>query len=226
MIFHDWIIPISLIITLGSLADNAEELMFIAYFSLFGLFYLLGNSNSFLSHKPRYNFYKMSGSLGTIVLLLMLSFDWFWDELYVADLQLKEIIFSPEFWASLILTVPALWLLYIQQKGRGSSGIKPLSIVFILFILTFIIGQYSIIAVVLINLILFAVGILTIREGAREDNLGTLNYGLIIITALVICRFFDTDLSFVIRGILFLLVGAGFFATNYFMLNKRKINEK
>ena len=33
------------------------------------------------------------------------------------------------------------------------------------------------------------------------------NYGLIIITALVICRFFDTDLSFVLRGLLFISVG-------------------
>jgi hypothetical protein len=155
----------------------------------------------------------------------MLSFDWFWDELYVADLKLNEIIISPEFLASVILTVPALWLFYVQQKEKNISQLKPISTVFILFILTFIIGQFSIIAVVLINLIIFAVGILTIREGAREDNLGILNYGLLIITALIICRFFDTDLSFVIRGILFLLVGAGFFATNYFMLNKRKLNE-
>jgi hypothetical protein len=78
---------------------------------------------------------------------------------------------------------------------------------------------------VLTNILVFAIGILTIRDGAKFDNLGVLNYGLLIITALVVCRFFDTDLSFVIRGGLFVSVGIGFFATNYWMLKKRKLND-
>jgi len=39
---------------------------------------------------------------------------------------------------------------------------------------------------------------------------------------LIICRFFDTNLSFVLRGLLFVLVGLGFFAMNYWMIRKRK----
>jgi hypothetical protein len=42
---------------------------------------------------------------------------------------------------------------------------------------------------------------------------------------LAVCRFFDTDLSFIIRGLLFVTVGIGFFATNYWMIKKRKANE-
>ncbi|MEM6542707.1 MAG: DUF2157 domain-containing protein, partial [Bacteroidota bacterium] len=61
--------------------------------------------------------------------------------------------------------------------------------------------------------------------GAKQDHLGILNYGLLILTALVVCRFFDTDLSFVVRGIMFVSVGAGFFVANYLMLKKRKANE-
>jgi len=95
---------------------------------------------------------------------------------------------------------------------------------FILFIVTFILGLSSQIAVVLINICAFVIGILTIRDGARHNSLGILNYGLLIITALVVCRFFDTDLNLVIKGILFMSVGAGFFATNYRMLKKRRSN--
>jgi hypothetical protein len=79
--------------------------------------------------------------------------------------------------------------------------------------------------VILTNFFVLAIGILTIREGAKQNHLGILNYGLLIITALVICRFFDTDLSFILRGILFMLVGAGFFAANYWMMKKRKTND-
>jgi hypothetical protein len=52
--------------------------------------------------------------------------------------------------------------------------------------------------------------------------LSLLNYGLLILTALIICRFFDLDMSFVARGLLFVLVGAGFFAANIWMVKKRK----
>jgi hypothetical protein len=141
------------------------------------------------------------------------------------DFHFNEIIVSPEFIASAIISLSAIVLLYLQQKSKALSEIKPLAFVFILFIATFILGLSLPIAVVLINLIVFSICILTIRDGARQNHLGILNYGLLVITALVICRFFDTDLSFVIKGILFLFVGFGFFATNYRMLKKRKTNE-
>ena len=64
-----------------------------------------------------------------------------------------------------------------------------------------------------------------IKKGVDEDSLLILNYGLLVITALVICRFFDTNLSFVLRGLLFIVVGAGFFAANYLLIRKRKAND-
>ncbi len=222
MIFHNWIIPLSVIISLGTIAKKTDELMFIAYFSLFGLLYLAGNSSFFTQQNPRNNGYKILGSLGTIVLLLTLSFDWFWEDLRREGFQLNQIISAPEFFASLIISLLAGWLFYLQHKNKTLSDIKPLALIFILFIVTFIIGLSFSIAVVLINLYVFAIGILTIRNGAKQDHLGILNYGLLIITALVTCRFFDTDLSFVIRGIMFVSVGAGFFAANYWLLKKRK----
>jgi len=225
MIFHNWLIPLSVIITLGTVAERADELMFIAYFSLFGLFYLVGNLEFFTKQRPINNGYKPLGSLGTIILLLTLSFDWFWEDLRMSDLQFNEVITSPEFLASAIISLLGVGLLYLQQKNKALSDIKPIAPVFILFIVTFIVGLSSPISVMLINLFVFAIGIMTIRNGAKQDHLGILNYGLLIITALVVCRFFDTDLSFVIRGILFVCVGVGFFAANYWMLKKRKTNE-
>ena len=98
-----------------------------------------------------------------------------------------------------------------------------MEVAFIAFAFIFIIGiNSSTIAAVLINLLVFTMGVLTIRQGADENHLGILNYGLLIITALVICRFFDAKISFFIRGILFLLIGFGFFFVNYWMLKKRK----
>lgn len=225
MIFHNWLIPLSVIITLGTVAKRTDELMFIAYLSLFGLTYLIGDLDFFTKQRPKNSGYKVLGFIGTIVLLLTLSFDWFWEELRGEDFLFSEVITSPEFFASAIISLFAGGLLVLQLKNKSLNDIKPITPVFILFIITFIIGLSSPLSVMLINILVFAIGILTIKDGAKLDNLGVLNYGLLIITSLVVCRFFDTDLSFVMRGGLFVSVGIGFFATNYWMLKKRKSND-
>ncbi|MEM9545211.1 MAG: DUF2157 domain-containing protein [Bacteroidota bacterium] len=226
MTFHNWIIPLSVVITLGTIAKNVDDLMFMAYINLFGLLYLIGHLDFFSQQKLRNNAYKLLGSLGTVVLLLALSFNWFWEELRTKSIPFDEIIGSPEFFVCAITFVLAGGLLYVHLKHRRLSDIKPSALIFVLFVITYTIGLFSSFAIVLINLFVFTIGILTIREGAKNDHLGILNYGLLIITALVMCRFFDTNLSFVVRGIMFVSVGAGFFATNYWMLKKRKINEQ
>lgn len=222
MIFHNWLIPLSVIITLGIVADGIGELMFIAYISLFGLIYLIGELDFFTKQRPRSNGYKILGFLGTIILLLILSFSEFWEDLRGEDFSFNVVISSPEFLASAILSLLAAGLLTLQLKNKSLHEIKPIAPVFVLFIIIFMIGLSSALSVVLINMLVFAIGILTIRDGAKLDSLGILNSGLLIITALVASRFFDTDLSFVIRGALFVTVGIGFFATNYWMLKKRK----
>ncbi len=224
MFFHHWAIPLSMIATLGTLANRNNELIFIAYVSLFGLFYLIGNNDFFTQQKTRNNSYKLLGSLGTIVVLLILSFDWFWAELRNGDFYFNELIKAPEFLAATILSLLTGGLFYLQYRGKPLSDIKPVAPIFILFIATFFLGFSTPFVVVLINLYVLTIGILTIRDGAKLDSLEILNYGLLIITALVICRFFDTALSFVLRGLLFISVGAGFFIANYQILKKRKAN--
>lgn len=224
-IFHNYFIPLSIVITLGTVAKSMEELMFIAYFSLFGLLYQIGSLKGFKKQKLSNNSYLIIGSLGTIVLLLALSFDGFWKELRYTTFHFSEIIVSPEFYVSALFTLLAGTLQYRKHYLRDLAGIKPISVVFVGFIVTFFIGLASPVAILIINILLLAIGILTIIDGAKQDHLGILNFGLLIITALIACRFFDTDLSFVIRGLLFISVGFGFFMTNYWMLKNRKTHE-
>ena len=69
--FHHWLIPLSLTICLGTLADNADEWMFVAYMSMFGAFYLFGNSGLFDRKSILANGYIVLGSLGTVFILLL-----------------------------------------------------------------------------------------------------------------------------------------------------------
>lgn len=224
-VFHHWLVPLSVIIVLGTVAVRTDELMFIAYFSLFGILQLLGERDFFRQQKTVNNAYRMLGSLGTLVMLLTVSFEWFWNDLIREGLYLMQVMAAPEFYASLILSGVAMVLLFLNLRDRPLRRCNPLSPIFLLFIVTFVLGLFSPAAVWLMNGAVLAIGILTIRDGAKHDHLGILNFGLLIITALVICRFFDTDLSFVIKGILFVSVGAGFFAMNYWILKTRKTND-
>ncbi|MEO1260342.1 MAG: DUF2157 domain-containing protein [Bacteroidota bacterium] len=219
MVFHNWLIPLSVTIVLGTIADRSDEIMFVAYLSLLGLFYLIGYLPFFKNKRRISNGYPIIGSLGTVGILLFLSFEWFWDELETKDISFA----SPEFFVSVIISIAASALLFWKIKNIRENKVMPMEVMFILFIPIFFIGLGApVLATILINLLVFTLGVLTVWQGAKENHLGILNYGLLIITALVICRFFDTNISFVLRGILFLIIGFGFFFTNYWMLQKRK----
>ena len=114
-------------------------------------------------------------------------------------------------------------LFYKLNKGKSLKQLDLVEIVFAIFIILFVLGFFTIfIPVIIVNLLVFLIGLSIIKLGANQNHLGILNFGLFTITALIICRYFDTNLSFVFRGILFVIVGAGFFGANYWMLRKRK----
>ena len=225
MLFHNWLIPIAVLITLGTVANNNEEIMFISYLSLLGIFYQIGNSNVFQQQKFRNNSYLILGALVTIGLLLSLSFSWYWNDLQVHEFQFNELRDYSELISAILFFIISLVILIQQFKKELLVKSTFVEYVFIVFTLAFFIGLKFHFSSIIINCIIFIIGILTIKRGERKNHLGILNFGLIIITSLVISRFFDTDLSFIIRGLLFVSVGTGFFITNYWMLKKRKENE-
>ncbi len=79
--FHSWALALSITICLGLLADDRGELIMIAYMSLFSGYVLMSQLKPFETGRVLSNAYLVMGSIGTIVLLLALSFDWYWDEL-------------------------------------------------------------------------------------------------------------------------------------------------
>lgn len=225
-IFHHWFIPLSLTICLGTVARNTEELMFVSYISMFGAFYLLGTSAWLSGKKIFSNGYLVIGSLGTMCLLLVLSFRWFWDDLSEEKNRGTWLFSSPEMLAAIAFSLIALVLLILHIRSRKGEPVNLMGFIFAGFIVIFFTGMSdALTATIATNLLLLAAAIFTINRGNRLNHLGILNYGLLIITALVICRFFDTDISFILRGLMFVAVGAGFFIANNQLLKKRKQHE-
>ena len=218
--FHTWLIGLSLVTCLGTLTEGHDELIFIAYFSLLSGFVSLGQLRPYHDQRLISNAFLVIGSIGIISTLLSLSFKWFWNDLNYADLD--NMFTSSEFIAGIGTTVFASYLLYRCLMKYSLFTINLKSFAFFVFIILFALGfNFPMVSQVLTNISIFVFAVITMLSGARQDRLSILNYGLLILTALIICRFFDTNMSFVLRGLLFVAVGAGFFTVNYYMIKKR-----
>ena len=219
--FHSWLLTLSLTICLGVFADKHGELIMIAYMSLFSAFVIAGEMPAIDTGRVISNAFLVVGSLGVIISLLILSFDFYWDEL--EDSRSERFFDSIEFIVSAVCAIIAGALLVLTFRTKSFAEVNSKSFAFIIFILLFFIGlQVPTLSQLLVNLVILLFAIHTIRNGAQRNHLGILNYGLLIITSLILCRFFDTDFSFVVRGLLFISVGVGFFVANYMMIKKRK----
>lgn len=219
LLFHHIAIGLSLTIMLGSLANESEPLIFVAYMALLGLFIQISKTSYFRSENPLTNAYQLLGFCGTMYIMYLLSFDWFWFE----DFNRNISLLSVEGFVSILLISANIWLMMIRKKDWPFDLVE---MVFLVFALLFFIKLNEAIPIVLINLLTLGIGIQTAWRGSRADHLGIVNLGLIIVAILVTCRFFDSDLSFVSRGILFVLVGVGFFGANYWMVKKRRANDQ
>jgi len=214
----NWIIPLSITIVLGAFVKANYSIGFLLYIILFGLFYNVGKFPFFENQALRRNGYLIIGSVGTIIVLLWTSFKWIWEDV------IREVAyFSQEFYIAIVLFLLGIGLLLYSKIKGWIKSFNLFQYVFILFAILFSIGFVSeSIPTILVNILVFALGLITIKIGADSFHFGVLNYGLCIITSLIVCRFFDTNMSFVIRGLLFVVVGFGFFITNYIMLKKQK----
>jgi hypothetical protein len=217
----NWLLPISITISLGGIAHHNEELMFIGYMSLFSLFYLIGKLDVFAQNKPINNGFRFIGTIGALVILFISSFKYFWEMFGKSNLEFKLSI--PEYLTAILLSFAAAFLFLFQNKSKSIISIDFFGSIFILYIALFNLGfHYILLPLVLTNLLILGIGIFFIYKGIQSVQLSTMNFGLIILSILIICRFFDTNLSFVNRGLVFISIGVGFFFANYKMIQKNK----
>ena len=221
-LFHNWFISLSIVICLGTIAHKNGHLLYLSYMSLFTIFYFIGKTAFFDKQNLKNNSFLIIGKLGILYLLLLYSFKWFWDKSFYKTVY-SETLLSIEFITAFVLTLIAAFFFYKRNSPTNFKEISLSELVFLMNIFPLISGyEFSIVA----NAIVLFIGIFEVKRGIKLNHLGILNFGLLLITILITCRFFDTDLSFVIRGILFITIGLGFFLANYFILKKRNRNEK
>lgn len=212
----NWLLPLSPIIVLGSFT-NGHSLSFVCYIAFFGLLYNIGQLPLFKSQGLRRNGYAVMGSLGSVVLLTFLTFEWFWKDVIHESHDQQELLVTVTLFLAGILVLGYS----LSKKLLGHPNLFQFAFLIVgALYATHHLGWAH--NVILTNVLVAALGIVAIRIGIRKSSFGVLNYGLLILTALITSRFFDTNLDFIVRGILFISVGAGFFFTNYLLIRKQR----
>jgi uncharacterized membrane protein len=219
--FYNWLIPLSLTICLGILGKSNEDLLLLAYLSLFGIFYIVGKSRFLEKVSLSSNGLQIVGAFGSVFILLMTSFREVWKDIQTEHYDME----SQEFIAFSVLSLIGLALLAYVLSASHWKKVFPFGYIWLVFIPIFFLGLSTNLAVIIINLMVLIIGVSTVKRGADGAHIGLLNFGLIIIMVLISCRFFDANLSFVLRGLMFVALGLTFFFVNYWMIKKMKKDE-
>lgn len=216
----NWLIPLSLITVLGAFIVKEWEFLPLLYLLLFSMLYLLGKLPFIANKQLRKNGYLVLGSIGTIVMLLLFSFKWIWKEL-IARINPSSVELS----IAIVFFVISVGVFFYSWKQIKKERFNLLLYMSFLFPLLCLVGDFSInAAIVGVNVLVFLLGVINIKKGIDQHHFGISNYGLLILSSLIICRFFDTNIGFELKGLLFVLIGVGFFVLNYMML-KRNIKK-
>jgi uncharacterized membrane protein len=214
---------------LGSTAEFAKaDVGGIAFAGLFATIYLCG-IKFFPRADERLHIVALLGGIGVGITAIVLSFESSWhmsrglnwgERTATANLALALELLFP------ITAVCLAGLDIFHRSWRFSLTAAALPIVTAIAwgvanICEVSTRECSFAAAAVINCYALLLGIDILARGIRTNSIARANFGLLLIAALAISRFFDSDLSFVTRGVGFIVVGAGFLIANILLFRKR-----
>lgn len=201
---------------------DGDDLWYVAFTSIFSIFYLTGNlwfdEVKFPWRKPL----QTIGGIGIFVLTIILTYGEFWDWIHFGSLGSWKEIASVCFYLAL-LAISILLMGFAVFKKRLSLlffGIIPL----LAGISAIISGVFEaeIFGMIIFNIYMAVLGISTIIIGIKSNKLGKMNAGMFILSVLILLRFFDSDASILLRGIAFIIIGIGFLVTNILIVRRQR----
>jgi len=220
--WFQWMIVLSLVLATFTLGAHGSSFLIFTFMALFSFFYNLGKSSYFEGRSETVNAFKKMGQIGIAIVLIVSGFYEFWDDV-LGDWLDEFTLFSGAFIAGFIYAI-ASFILYLKRSAFSPKHLLDLDLVLWPFIIIFF--THTPFSALLCNVLGLATGISILLRGVREDQLLTINFGLFIIATLILSRFFESDLSYLIRGIVFAVLGLAFFFTNYYLTRKSKMHEK
>lgn len=159
-----------------------------------------------------------AGQLGVLVIAVLATFNEIWREVQPPHSTLLLIPGA--------LTLLSVWLAWRLARSDGAllpcmfAALTP-----VLYLLDALADTRAGLVSVLGHVYALTLAAALIRTGLSQGRLALANQGAGLIAAVVLLRFFDSDLSYVVRGVGFIVTGSGFFAANVW-LRRRLRNTK
>jgi uncharacterized membrane protein len=207
----------------------------IAFAGLFGAAYLLGMNLS-EDMSSRVHPIALLAGIGIGVTAIVLSFQGVWHFGAPAEWILKSSWRGIGIGIELLFPIIAVLLFGFDLVRRKrirfsiSAAAVPLIAAVAWIIANLAQGDqrahdspYSLTASLIFDIYTLLLGVELIGRAVRANSLARANFGLLVIAALAISRFFDTDFDFVTRAIGFIIVGAGFLIANIIFFRKRAL---
>jgi hypothetical protein len=230
-ILYNWFIAISLPCVLGTFVSNGDDSIrgFLGYLALFSFYYFIGTSNLFRQRRLFANPYLVTGIPGIVAILLFWTYSSNW--MVFADNTLrKNTVF---FYLLAILLIGLFTAIVWRYRLRKWDGLSVFEFSAFVFLIALEITNRTVYqknylsfsampGTLVLNVWVLVLGIYFIRKGSILQHFGILNVGLLIVAILAGLRFFDSNIPFVWRGLLFLGAGIGFFAANYVLIKKKR----
>ncbi|SDL01750.1 DUF2157 domain-containing protein [Natronincola ferrireducens] len=227
-VFLLWSIAIILCIALGiTLEKIVPGLWIITYAGYFATLYLLGkmfyDDDIGFWQKP----FSVVGGGGILVMSYLLTYVEFWENIgwnsyrNRYDFSRFAGIFDYVICGGFLLSSLYLFVIFLKKKEKNSLAFGAMSVIASIgYFLAASVNPY--IGVIIFNLYLLGVGIITTVYGINKCRMGITNGGMIITSLLIFLRFFDSNLGFILRGTLFILIGVGFLVSNRLLIKRQR----
>lgn len=215
-----WVLTICFYFCFGAaFANYLERLGMLIYSMLFTLTYLAG----VLWFTERAEDWRMPfitvGLAGSVGLTFILTFNDVWRHLIIGSASVP----MTSYVLAAVLLIMVIGGNVITPK-TNCRGIRQFALIPCIIGVAYVVQHFDssgIGAPVIMNAYMLVLSISVIALGVREHRLGIVNLGMFMIAALIIARFFDIDISFVVRGVLFVLVGVGFLVANVVLVRRK-----
>lgn len=124
--------------------------------------------------------------------------------------------------AGMLLLVLALGLALHRKQSRRHWLLGGGPILAVTGVLLAAGERSGIASAILFNVYLLLLSVYVITRGVKEEKLGRLNGGMLMLALLIVLRFLDIDLSIIARGLVFVVLGLIFLAANLIMVRRKK----
>ena len=171
--------------------------------------------------------FQTAAIAGIFVFSMILTYEWHPNKIDFAEWMAGKNYPQWATWinfAALLIAVVIIKALAIRfWRDRRQVNYLLLSfpsVVLIGILMVFSVGEFWARAV--FNLYIFVWGLYYVNQGIKHHLVALVNAGTFFLATLLVFRFFDSDLDFLLKGIAFIVIGIGFLTANYVLTKRLK----